>query len=221
VAGEQRLLVARRAVADLPFSPGAYHQPIEAGFVVLPFLGEGPFDDRSESRDRTDRETPSKTYAVSVGRRRYMRLEALPLAVLVVLAGCSGFIGGTPTASPDGVDDEPVRYGIAVQSDYPDEQTFGVRVRDGETTLLNRSKRLAGGERWHVVNLSADDYGDREYELQLLVDGEVRGTSTFSFRESENVERRTGATLLIQGPSSGETHVCGGNVTCYRAAVET
>lgn len=148
-----------------------------------------------------------------------MRFEALLLAALLLLAGCSGFIGGTPTATSEGTD-EPVRYGVAVQSDYPDEQTFGVRVRDGETTLLNRSKRLAGGERWHVANLSAESYGDREYELQLLVAGEVRGTSSFSFRESENVERRSGATLLVQGPSSGATHNCAGNVTCYRTAVD-
>lgn len=148
-----------------------------------------------------------------------MRLEALPLAVLLLLAGCSGFIGGTPAATP-AADDDPVRYGVAVQSDYADERTFGVRVRSDETTLLNRSKRLAGGERWHVANLSFEDYGEREYELQLLVDGEVRGRSGFSFRESETVERRSAATLLVQGPSSGETHVCGGNVTCYRAAVD-
>lgn len=149
-----------------------------------------------------------------------MRLEALPLAVVLVLAGCSGFIGGTPTGTPDGADDEPVRYGIAVQSDYTDERTFGIRVRDDETTLLNRSKRLAGGERWHVVNLSAEDYSERAYDLELLVDGEVRATSTFSFRESENVERRSGATLLVQGPSSGASHNCAGNVTCYRAVVD-
>jgi hypothetical protein len=146
-----------------------------------------------------------------------MRFEALPLAVLLLLAGCSGFIGGAPTATPT---DEPVRYGIAVQSDYTDERAFGIRVRDDETTLLNRSKRLAGGERWHGVNLSAEDYSDREYDLELLVDGEVRATSTFSFRESENVERRSGATLLVQGPSSGASHNCAGNVTCYRAVVD-
>ncbi|MFB6206101.1 MAG: hypothetical protein ABEJ05_06205 [Haloglomus sp.] len=149
-----------------------------------------------------------------------MRLQALPLVVLLVLAGCSGFIGGTPATTPDGADDEPVRYGIAVQSEYNAERTFELRVRDGETALLNRSKRIEPGQRWHVVNLNADDYGDQEYELQLLVDGEVRVTSNFSFRESENVERRSGATLLVQGPSSGETHVCAGNVTCYQAVVE-
>jgi len=149
-----------------------------------------------------------------------MRFEALPLAVLLLLAGCSGFIGGAPTANPT-ADDGPVRYGVAVQSDYADERTFGVRVRDDETTLLNRSKRLGGGgEQWHVANLSAENYGEQEYELQLLVDGEVRGTSAFSFRESENVERRSGATLLVQGPSSGASHNCAGNVTCYRTVVD-
>jgi hypothetical protein len=147
-----------------------------------------------------------------------MRIEAL-LAVLLLLAGCSGFVGGSPAATPSS--DDPVRYGVAVQSDYAGERTFGIRVRSGETDLLNRSKRLAAGERWHVANLSADEYSDREYDLQLLVDGEVRATSTFSFEESENVDRRSGATLLVQGPSSGETHVCGGNVTCYRSVVET
>lgn len=157
---------------------------------------------------------------VAPGQTPDMRFEALLLAVLLLLAGCSGFTGGTPTATPDGTDDEPVRYGVAVQSDYTDERTFGIRVRDGETTLLNRSKRLAGGERWHVANLSGDEYGEQEYELQLLVDGEVRGISTFSFRTSENVERRSGATLLAQGPSSGATYNCGGNVTCYRAVVD-
>ena len=147
-----------------------------------------------------------------------MRLEALSLAVLLLLAGCSGLIGGTPTATQT-ADDDPIRHGVAVQSDYADERTFGVRVRSDETTLLNRSKRLAGGERWHVVNLSSENYSEREHELQLLVDGEVSGSSTFSFRESESVEPRSGAALLVKGPSSGAVHVCGGNVTCYRATV--
>jgi hypothetical protein len=149
-----------------------------------------------------------------------MRFEALLLAVLLILAGCSGFTDGTTTPTPDGTDDKPVRYGVAVQSDYPDERTFSIRVRADETTLLNRSKRLAAGQRWHVVNLSSENYGEREYELQLLVDGEVRSRSTFSFQESGNVERQSGATLLVRGPSSGEAHTCGGNVTCYRAVVE-
>jgi hypothetical protein len=146
-----------------------------------------------------------------------VRFQALLLAILLILAGCSGFAGETPTQTPDGAADEPVRYGVAVQSDYADERTFSIRVRADETTLLNRSKRLAAGQRWHVVNLSSENYGDREYELELPVDGEVRSRSTFTFEESENVERKSGATLLEQGPSSGESYNCGGNVTCYRS----
>lgn len=151
---------------------------------------------------------------------RDVRFEALLLAVILILAGCSGFTDGTKTLTPDGTEDKPVRYGVAVQSDYADERMFSIRVRADETTLLNRSKRLAAGQRWHVVNLSSENYGEREYELQLLVNGEVRSRSTFSFQESGNVERRSGATLLVQGPSSGGAHTCGGNVTCYRAVVE-
>lgn len=143
-----------------------------------------------------------------------MRLEAL-LAMLLLLAGCGGFAGGPPAASP--MPEEPVRYGVAAQSDYADERTFTIRVRADETTLLNRSNRLAGGERWHAVNLSSENYGEREYELQPLVDGAARSTATFGFREAGTVERRSAATPLVQGPSSGETHVCGGTVSCYEA----
>jgi len=43
-----------------------------------------------------------------------MRFEALLLAVLLILAGCGGFTDGTTTLTPDGTEERPVRYGVAV-----------------------------------------------------------------------------------------------------------
>ncbi|WP_276261042.1 hypothetical protein [Haloglomus litoreum] len=161
-----------------------------------------------------------------------MRLSALLLVLSLLLAGCGGFVGDAPTDSPapaaeDAPTDSPapaaedVRYGIAVENEYASNRTFTVQARTPSgSVLLNRSRQLVAGERWHVANVSAADYGEAEYELAVLVDGDPSYEGSFSFRESERVTRRTGATLVVLGESTGETHTCAGNVTCYRQHVE-
>jgi hypothetical protein len=150
-----------------------------------------------------------------------MRLPALLLVLSLLLAGCGGFVGGTPTDAPASPTGNDVRYGIAVENEYAANRTFTVQTRTSSgSVLLNRSRQLAAGERWHVANVSAADYGDPKYELAVLVDGDPSYEGSFTFRESERVTRRTGATLVILGGSTGATHTCAGNVTCYRQHVE-
>jgi hypothetical protein len=143
------------------------------------------------------------------------------MALLVLLAGCSGLVDDAPTAdTPDTSDGDEVRYGIAVGSQYGSNHTFGVRARaPSGSVVLNHSRQLEGGERWHVANLSAANYRDEEYELLVFVDGERSYRGTFSFREPEGVTRKTGATLVVLGGGTGSTHACAGNVTCYRQQV--
>lgn len=150
-----------------------------------------------------------------------MRLPALLLVLSLLLAGCGGFVADTPTDAPASAADDDVRYGIAVENEYATNRTFTVQARaPSGSVLLNRSRRLVAGERWHVANLSAADYGEATYELAVLVDGNRSYRGSFSFRESDRVNRETGATLVTLGGGRSATHTCAGNVTCYRQHVE-
>jgi hypothetical protein len=143
-----------------------------------------------------------------------MRWSALPVAVVILLAGCGSFAGGP---APDTTDDDPVRYGIAVENDHASSQRFTVLAHDDAgLTVLNRTKRLDPGERWHVANLSATDHRAERYGLTVAVGGEPAYEGSFSFRESPGADRVSGATLVVLGGSTGSSHHCAGNVTCYR-----
>jgi hypothetical protein len=139
------------------------------------------------------------------------------LLVLVLLAGCGGLLPGAPESG--GTGDGEVRYGLAVENGAPGERTFTLRVLDGDREVLNRSKRLAAGERWHVTNLSSERF-DGEYAVVVRVDGDRTFETSGSFREEPGVNRVSGGSLIVLGGSAGTHHICAGNVTCYEAAVD-
>ncbi|WP_276260433.1 hypothetical protein [Haloglomus litoreum] len=141
-------------------------------------------------------------------------LTWLLLGTLVVCAGCSGLLGGADPGT------ETVRYGVAVESDYPVSERFGVRVKesgfDGEV-VFNRSRELDAGERWHVANLSRARYRNGSYALQFTVEGEVVESKGLVYQSGNpDVGAVTKATLHEAGPSSSGTTTCEGSVTCYR-----
>lgn len=144
--------------------------------------------------------------------------RTLLLAALVLLAGCSGPAANIPDDDPTA--DGEVRYGLAVESDYPGNRTFTLRVLDDDQVVLNRSKRLAPGERWHVANMSNADYAAERYTVQVSVEGGGKLESSVSFRESDGVNRVSGASLVVLGAAASAHHTCAGNVTCYEAVVD-
>lgn len=147
-------------------------------------------------------------------------LRGFLLALLVLLAGCGGLLPGAPDSGGDTGSDGEISYGLAVENGAAENRTFTLRVLDDERVVLNRSRRLAAGERWHVVNMSDGDYPAERYTVRVLVDGDQSFETTASFRESRTVERISGASLVVLGGSSSAHYTCGGNVTCYEAQVD-
>jgi hypothetical protein len=142
------------------------------------------------------------------------QLASLALAVLVACAGCGALPGGADPGT------ETAQYGVAVESDYPSPERFGVRVKesgiDGEV-VFDRSRELDAGERWHVANLSHARYGNGSYALQFTADGEVVDSMGLVY-QSGHPDRGvvTRATLHVEGPASSGTTTCEGSITCYR-----
>ncbi|WP_435362931.1 hypothetical protein [Haloarchaeobius sp. DYHT-AS-18] len=145
-----------------------------------------------------------------------MKKQLSVVLILLFFAGCSGLSGDLSPES-DSAAGEQWKYRIVIENDYEATKDFTVTLTtESGRIALNESQQLHPGERWVAVTLTEAEHGNHEYDLKITPSGEGYTSSKLYTTEEEGEGYSSGASLYRFSNSGSETHVCGGNVTCYK-----